>query len=143
VPFLALRLGARAAWLLAGALALSSFVGMSDARLGAGPILRDHEVRVREGERLRRILRTARDVQPPPVVVAGPWEPKLELLTGGARNGSVEYVFALQPAEARTLSAAGREVFFVDGIERWHRQYQGGDLRELGARPLLATLGPP
>lgn len=137
LPLLALHLAPRAAWWLATALVLSAFFGGKRALLAPGAILRDHAERVREEDELLRIRRTARAMQPAPVVIAGPWLSKFTLLAGGVRDGRVEYRFTLTAEEARSLRAAGRPILFVDGIEDWHRHFEPASFAELGAHPVL------
>lgn len=137
VPWLALRLPVSATWSLAASLALSCFLELRQGRALPGPVLQDRAARSASLVELERLLDALRSKEPDAVLIAGGWEPLLRYARGPGRAPGPECVLALGAEQAAAILAEGRALYFVNGIEAWHRREFSVGPRRLGAVPLL------
>jgi len=142
VPFVLLLIGLilpqRLTAALSGILLIAPFVAINTSGISLnGPILYDHTVRSAEVELVDRVLDMVHTLPEGSVIVAGTLLPEIEVREYGNRDDAHELLYLVNSVEAyQKYTDAGRQVYYIPGMESFNRRIYGLDLAALGAQSL-------
>src|ERR1700722_8823851 len=142
VPFVLLLIALLTPPLIRGALAvalmLSSWVGF-DAGVPSldGAMVEDHLVRESQQRQTRAIIDAVATLPGRATIVSGWVLPRITLALDGELQGPHQYIYLIEDLpDYQHYVAAGRELYYLPGVDLYELQAHDLQLAELGAREL-------
>ena len=107
-----------------------------------GPLLIDHDRRVRGVEYAQGVIARAATLPAGSVVLAYEWLPAIEVMAPSRRVGGARFVYALPPDSLDAVRAAADSLYDLPGAEDYGLSMWGVSPRSRGSRPLDASEQP-
>ncbi len=125
--------------ILSFALALSCFVSICRSNgICKGAIIYDHAVRVQNMTFTRQALSTADRLPDKTIVVAGWWQPQIQVLLPFESPKRRAWVYLVEEPVINRLVDSGYAIYYLPGMDKYNQQVHGIDLAKYGATSLLA-----
>ena len=119
------------------ALLLSPFIDFGKSGIGPGPILRDHEGRLKQMSMAKQVNDRANRFTQKSVVVAGWYLPLIEAGFTAKGSGLTEYKYFLDSNSLPKFRNQGYDLYYLPGIREYNLRTRGVDLIHYGATPLI------
>jgi len=107
-----------------------------------GPLLIDHDRRVRGVEYAQGVIARAATLPAGSVVLAYEWLPAIEVMAPSRRVGGARFVYALPPDSLDAVRAAADSLYDLPGAQDYGLSMWGVSPRSRGSRPLDASEQP-